>query len=97
MSEQPMQANRSAMIRWDFREQHDKGLPHPRDTWREWAPTATRRMWIPQTIGDQIWMLYEFADGAARDAFVEGLADDMKARCAIWDDQAFYDHWTGAE
>ena len=31
---------------------------------------ATRSWWVPQTIGDQIWVFVEFADEAARDAYL---------------------------
>lgn len=92
MTDSPMKAERSAMVRFDLRDYDNK--PHPRTFWLAIAPTATRAEWVPQTMGEQIWGLYEFADTAVRNAFMESLAPDLKPN-ATARDQAFFDQWTG--
>jgi len=50
----------------------------PRDYIRPIAPlNAINHAWIPQTIGDQIWVLWEFNTKDEREAFEAGLPVDV--------------------
>jgi hypothetical protein len=44
---------------------------------REMPSNAVRRAWIPQTVGDQVWLLYEFANVEDRLAWESGLSPLM--------------------
>lgn len=51
---------------------------HPGTLINSVAPTnALRHAWIPQTIMDQIWALYEFASVEDREAWERGLPDGV--------------------
>ena len=50
----------------------------PRDYIRAVVPkNAVRSAWIPQTMGDQIWVLYEFKSKAERVAWEDALPADV--------------------
>lgn len=50
----------------------------PRDYLRPVVPEkAVRSAWIPQTMGDQIWVLYEFKSEAERLAWEAALPADV--------------------
>lgn len=57
----------------------------------------TDRAWIPQTLGDQVWLWYEFATPDIRDAFLASLPEKYKAIdgfIATNFTQADLDRWT---
>lgn len=45
---------------------------------REAPATATRKAWIPQTMGEQIWVLYDFASVADREAWEATLSPKVR-------------------
>lgn len=45
---------------------------------REKPTNATRKAWIPQTIADQIWVLYDFATVADREAWEATLSPKLR-------------------
>lgn len=51
-------------------------------------PNATRSAWIPQTIADQIWVLYEFPTAEARIEWEATLPADV----ARWLDRRLLPH-----
>jgi hypothetical protein len=67
------------------------GFPHPRDI--KDPSNVTARAWIPQTLGDQIWKLYEFETAEQRDDFMNSPPDVYAAANFRTPKQAFYDHW----
>ncbi len=67
------------------------GYPHPRDIQK--PEGVMQEAWIPQTIGDSVWKLYEFETAKLRDDFITDLPFVYeKARIATCD-QDFFDHW----
>lgn len=55
------------------------------------------RAWIPQTLGDQVWLWFEFATPELRDAFLASLPVKYTAIdgfIATNFTQADLDHWT---
>lgn len=68
-------AVRSVMFRYDV---FDQNTPHPRDWFRVMAPTAIDRFWVPQTLGDQIWIFYEFANADEMERFKAKLESPYK-------------------
>lgn len=64
-----MDANRSLRVSFDLYVWGANGKPHPRDVvdpaLLDPRPVASK--WVPQSIADQIWMLYEFATPEDRD------------------------------
>ena len=67
------------------------GFPHPRDVAH--PPGITRWEWIPQTLGDQIWKLYEFETVEQRDSFMKSPPEVFAEAKFRIPKQAFYDHW----
>ena len=60
--------DRRLLVKFSLYEYGDR-LPHPRDIDK---PTgAVLRAWVPQTLGDQIWIFYEFSEAADKAAFVK--------------------------
>ncbi len=56
------------------------------------------RLWIPQTLGDQIWLWYEFESREEKDNFLAGLPQkykDLKGFVAFDFNERDLDHWTG--
>src|SRR4249919_1056772 len=51
--------------------------------WRERPMNATRHAWIPQTLGEQIWVLYDFPSKEEREGWESGLSP----RVAKWLDR----------
>lgn len=66
----------------------------PRDYIREVAPSnAVRSAWVPQTMGEQIWLLYEFRTQEDREAWEKGLP----AEVSRWIDRRLIEHARGYE
>ncbi len=42
-------------------------------------PNALHRIWIPQTLGEQIWMFYAFATEDEKQSFIKDLPADWLA------------------
>jgi len=98
-----MDANRSLLITFSLYTYDGQpvnkhgfgGRPHPRDI-PDPAHTVDQK-WIPQTMGDAIWKLYEFETTERRDAFIANpfkVLDKATIRTPL---QAFYDHWCDGE
>ena len=80
------QIDRIAALRVDLYECVRKP---PRDYLQPVVPTnALRGAWIPQTMGDQIWVLYEFRSEADRMAWETALPADV----ARWLDRRLLPH-----
>ncbi len=86
-----MKASRSAKVNFSLYE-YGSGtkLPHPRELCD--VPKCERNKWISQSIADSIWVLYEFATQAERDAFVTAPPPNFPK--PTLKPQSFYDHWT---
>ncbi len=44
----------------------------------EWPKKFTRRAWVPQTMGDQVWCFFEFETKEERKAWEKGLSDKLR-------------------
>ena len=71
------------------------GYPHPRDI--DDPPGITNRAWVPQTVYDSIWKLYEFETKAQRDEFMQSPPEVYAAATINERKQAFYDHWVAGK
>ena len=71
------------------------GRPHPRDIYKTVAPEPKDVKWLPQTMYDAIWVLYEFSSPDDKAAFLASPPASFDQALIRPDkDQAFYDHWT---
>ncbi len=76
------------------------GIPHPRDYLKKWTGGSFEiksHAWIPQTVGDQIWIFIEFDNEEKKQLFLNALPPEIK-HCspACVDEnpsQRFIDYW----
>ena len=60
------------------------------------AAEFVRRSWIPQSLGDQVWLWFEFESPEAKDKFIEMIPDKFKnlsGFVATNFTQSDLDHW----
>lgn len=77
-------------------ESHDGdygGFPHPRDIADPIG--VSNKAWIPQTISESIWKLYEFETQTMRNEFLSSPPKVFAKADIATPDQAFYNHWLG--
>lgn len=91
-----MDANRSLRVSFDLYVWGANGKPHPRDVvdpaLLDPRPVASK--WVPQSIADQIWMLYEFATPEDRDRVLAMPPTMWDGASLSTKPQDFFDHWT---
>jgi len=87
-----MNSNKSVFVRCSL---YDYGfgsdLPHPRDI--KTPDKVINRRFIPQTMGDSIWLLYEFESEESLAKFTESPGKDFRAARIQKRDQEFFDKW----
>lgn len=76
-----------------------QGEKHPRLIYLTIEPKPIKTKWIPQTLNDSIWVLYEFETKEKRDCALENLpplfdkAHKIQGQWGGETTQFFYDHW----
>lgn len=91
-----MDASKSAMVQFSLYDYGSRGSrSHPRDIYLNVIPKPARAVWIPQSMADAIWVLYEFNSTADRDEFLKNRPPEFDAANVGIEDQSFYDHEVG--
>ena len=88
-----MKENNSICISFSVSGYDDPTNPHPRDI--EIPDNVINNEWIPQTLGECIWKLFEFETEQAKIDFIGNLPEVYKKEFVTirTPKQAFYDHW----
>jgi hypothetical protein len=73
-----MKIDKTVMLRIWLQDVAMGKMKHPREWFENLAPTSIRSEWVPQTMGDQIWLFYEFDDRQGKEAFLSELPDNLK-------------------
>jgi hypothetical protein len=86
-----MNSKKSVMVSFSLYEFGTGDLPHPRDI--EEPENVIFSKWVPQTMADSIWILYEFTSIRQRDLFVDSPPAPIDKARIMKRKQAFFDHW----
>jgi hypothetical protein len=73
----------------------DDSHPHPSEWFHQRGKGAIRKEWVPQTMGDQIWLFYEFENANDRAEFVRALP--KKLRSMVEPDTEYFMKWFAEE
>lgn len=95
MPKKAFDAGRSAMVSFSLHDFDGETRPHPREIYKNVTPPPEDTAWIPQTLYDAIWALYQFRAAGDRDEFLENRPPKFYKATYATASQAFYDHWTG--
>ncbi len=92
-----MKIESTATLRFNLYELGDIKMS-PQDVLKEIRPTNhINYAWIPQTLGDQIWVWYEFNTSEEKEEFLENLPikyKDIEGFIATCFTQKDLDYWT---
>lgn len=86
-----MKSEKSVMVSFHLYDYNSVNLPHPRDI--HLPDGVIAEAWVPQTVSDSIWRLFEFYTKQQRDAFVQSPPEVFKDAIIKTKDQGFYDWW----
>jgi hypothetical protein len=70
---------------------YGSSLPHPREI--ETPDGVVDERWIPQSMADSTWRVFEFSSAEMRDVFVRKPPAAMMAAIMVTPDQDFYNKW----
>ena len=80
---------------YDYGEGTDN--PHPREFYRDVSPAAKAWEWIPQTMMESIWVIYEFASAQDRQKFLGDRPAEFDKANLYEVPQGFIDHWVAGK
>jgi hypothetical protein len=87
-----MNSEKSAKVEFSLWK-YGASLPHPRDI--ETPKGVVDERWIPQSMADSIWRLFEFESAYDRDRFIANPPEFFRDACIKTPAQDFYDKWAG--
>lgn len=79
---------RTVMIRFDV---FETNFAHPHHWYQTMAQNCFRKAWVPQTLGDQVWIFYEFKSWEQKDGWVKNLPVELLKM--IEGDVSKFIHW----
>jgi hypothetical protein len=83
----PFDSTKSCWIRFSLYEYTNQEIGDAHQTLKK---EAVRSRWVGQSLGEQIWLLFEFEDSQERNKFVEHHPD----LAPMYENQEFFDRWT---
>lgn len=87
-----MDAKNSIHVSFSLYDYNGKKLPHPRDI--KEPKNVKKSAWIPQSMTDSIWILYEFNTPDDKEQFLRDMTPEFeKAKVCVNRPQEFYDQW----